>query len=176
MAAPDLSRSGTSRLKSRLQAKLPAPHFLFILLLTVAALAQESSGIMTPEVRRVGNRLACLCRSCKNTVGDCAMLHCEYCAPKRIKIAAMLAQGKSDQDVVDAIVGEEGRQALSVPPTQGFSLFAWTMPYIAVVLGLIAIWVFFRRFSARRHPMPAVDPAVLDHYHDRIEKDLAKLE
>src|SRR4051812_39022746 len=82
----------------------------------VAALAQEpkgvsESGIMSPDVRRVGMRLACLCRSCKNTVGDCAMLECGYCAPMRKRIAAMQASGQSDDAIVNAVVGENGKEA-----------------------------------------------------------------
>src|SRR5581483_12078834 len=101
------------------------------------ALAQEpkgvsESGIMSPEVRRCGMRLACLCGSCKNTVGDCAMLECHYCAPMRKRIAAMQAAGQSDDAIVNAIVAENGKQALAVPPTQGFALFAWATPYAAV--------------------------------------------
>jgi len=166
----------------------------FIALLAAAALAQEpasqpgghetagqpggmsASGIMPPGVRRVGQRLACLCRTCKNTVGDCPMLECGYSSPTRKRIAELQAAGKTDDEVVSAIVAQNGTEALAVPPTQGFSMFAWTMPYVAVVIGLFAIWAFVRRLSARRAPAPAVDPAILDRYHDKIEKDLEKLD
>jgi cytochrome c-type biogenesis protein CcmH/NrfF len=136
----------------------------------------SESGIMSPEVKRVGMRLACLCRSCKNTVGDCAMLECGYCAPMRKRIAAMQVSGHSDDSIVDAIVGENGKEALASPPTQGFSLFAWTAPFIAIAIGLIAIWAFIRRFSARPQPAGEIDSAILDRYHDRIEKDMSKLD
>ena len=136
----------------------------------------NESGIMSTAVRRVGMRLACLCRSCKNTVGDCAMLECGYCHPMRQRIAAMQAAGRTDDSIVGAMVAETGKEALAVPPTQGFALFAWTAPYIALAMGLIAIWAFVRRLSAKRKLAPAIDPAVLDHYHDRIEKDMAKLD
>jgi cytochrome c-type biogenesis protein CcmH/NrfF len=149
--------------------------------LATAALAQErqgvtESGIMSSDVRRCGMRLACLCRACKNTVGDCAMLECGYCAPMRKRIAAMQAAGHSDDSIVAAIVAENGKEALAAPPTQGFALFAWTAPFIAIFLGLIAIWAFIRRLSARNVPGSAVDSATLDRYHDRIESDLSKLE
>jgi cytochrome c-type biogenesis protein CcmH/NrfF len=153
---------------------------LLVLALAAVALAQEpvvgisESGIMSPPVRRVGMRLACLCRSCKNAVGDCAMLQCEYCAPMRRRIAEMQASGKSDDSIVAAIVAEHGKEALSAPPTQGFALTAWLMPFVAILLGLAAIWAFVRRLSAQRELAPAVDPAILDRYHERIEKDSAE--
>jgi cytochrome c-type biogenesis protein CcmH/NrfF len=164
---------------------------LFIALLAAVALAQEpatqpggheqpggmsESGIMSPSVRRVGGRLACLCRTCKNTVGDCPMLECGYSSPTRRKIAELQAAGKTDDEVVSAMVAQNGTEALSVPPTQGFSIVAWTMPYVAVVIGLFAIWAFLRRLSAQRKLAPVSDPAILDRYHDRIEKDLEKFD
>jgi cytochrome c-type biogenesis protein CcmH/NrfF len=137
----------------------------------------SESGIMSEDVKRVGMRLACLCHSCKNTVGDCAMLECGYCAPMRKRIAAMQASGQSDDAIVNAIVGENGKEALAVPPTQGFALFAWTAPYIAVGIGLIGIWAFIRRFSAKpQTAAPDIDPQILERYHDRIEQDLSKLD
>jgi cytochrome c-type biogenesis protein CcmH/NrfF len=149
-------------------------------LVSTATAQQEKgvseSGIMSPEVRRVGMRLACLCRSCKNTVGDCAMLECGYCAPMRKRIAAMQAGGQSDDAIVNAIVGENGKEALAVPPTQGFALFAWTAPYAAVVIGLVAIWAFVKRMSAKPAGAPEIDPEILERYHDRIEQDTSKLD
>lgn len=136
----------------------------------------SASGIMPPSVRRVGQRLACLCRTCKNTVGECPMLECGYSSPTRQKIADMQAAGKSDDEIVNAIVAQNGTEALAVPPSQGFSIVAWTMPYVAVVIGLFAIWAFVRRFSKRRAPAQEVDPAIFDRYHDRIEKDLEKFD
>jgi len=152
---------------------------LLVVALGAITLAQEpvgvsESGIMSAPVRRVGMRLACLCGSCKNTVGDCAMLQCEYCSPTRRRIAEMQATGKSDDSIVAAMVAERGRGALSAPPTRGFALTAWLMPFVAILLGLAAIWAFLRRLAAQRALAPAVDPAILDRYQERIEKDSAE--
>ena len=62
------------------------------------------------------------------------------------------------------------------PPTQGFALFAWTAPYLALLAGLVAIWAFVRRFSAKRAPAPEIDPKILERYHDRIEDEISKLD
>jgi cytochrome c-type biogenesis protein CcmH len=156
---------------------------LFIVALVAACAAPLCIGqdgdfqLVTPPIARVGKHLACLCGVCKNTVADCGMLACEYCSPTRAKIAAMQADGKSDDDIVAAIVKERGKQALSSPPTSGFSLLAWLMPFVALALGLAAITLFIRRFLVKPAvPGPDIDPALLDAYHDRIEKDLAKLD
>jgi cytochrome c-type biogenesis protein CcmH len=143
--------------------------------LALAALAQTSSGILTVDGRRVGAKLACLCGTCKNTVGDCPMLQCHYSSPAREKITAMQAEGKDDQSIIDAFVKESGVQALAVPPTEGFSLLAWTMPFVAVAFGLAAIWMVIRRYR-RPAPVAEVSSELLERYHDQIEKEITKLD
>ncbi|HLJ18084.1 MAG TPA: cytochrome c-type biogenesis protein CcmH [Bryobacteraceae bacterium] len=133
--------------------------------------------LITPPIQRVGSRLACLCGVCKNTVGDCAMLACEYCAPTRAKIAKWQTEGKSDDQIVAMVVKERGLQALSSPPSSGFSLLAWWMPVAALGLGLIVVTMVIRRFLRKpASSSTSLDPALLNAYHDRIEKDLAKLD
>jgi cytochrome c-type biogenesis protein CcmH len=146
--------------------------------LAAICLAQSSSTLLTPEIRRVGMRLACLCRTCNNTVGDCPMLQCHYSSPAKEKIAKMQAEGRSDDEVVKSFVAENGLEALSSPPTTGFSSLAWIMPWIAIGLGLGAVYLFIRRFHPKRAAAgaPEMDPEVLKHYRDNIDKDLDKLD
>ena len=152
----------------------------FILLAVVAGLliGQDGASLVTEPVRRVGSRLACLCATCRNTVGDCAMLECGYCKPARLKIAQMQAEGKSDDEIVASFVKENGMQALASPPTSGFSLLAWVIPFVAIGLGLVAIAWFVKKFGARRAPtsVPGMDEETLRRYQEQIEKDVAKLE
>jgi cytochrome c-type biogenesis protein CcmH/NrfF len=152
---------------------------LLIGALAAACLGQSSSQLLTPEVKRVGLRLACLCGACKNTVGDCPMLECHSAKPARVKIATLQKEGKSDDAIVQSFVSEQGNQALSSPPNEGFHLLAWWTPVAAIAVGLLGIYWFIRRYymkPAAVQPLPEVDPALLDKYHERIEKDLAKLD
>ena len=151
-----------------------------VLLAAVAGLlaGQDGATLITPAVRRVGARLACLCATCKNTVADCPMIECGYSKPARLKIARMQAEGKSDDEIVASFVKENGLQALASPPTSGFSLLAWVMPYVVIALGLVAIVWFVKRFGARRAAagVPELDEETLRRYREQIEKDVAKLE
>lgn len=156
-----------------------APRFLALLVLASLTMAQVSSELITPEIRRVGSRLACLCKSCKNSVGDCAMLACHYSKPAREKIRDQQAAGKTDDQIVQSFVDEQGRQALVVPPAEGFSGLAWWTPPFMVGLGLALIYWFIRRMSGASAPIaarPRVDDQMLNRYKDSIEKDLAKLD
>ncbi|MEO8028113.1 MAG: cytochrome c-type biogenesis protein CcmH, partial [Bryobacteraceae bacterium] len=149
---------------------------LLFLLLAAASIAQTSSELISPDVRRVGSRLACLCGSCKNTVGDCPMLQCHYSGPARERIGKLQGMGASDDNIVGDFVRDTGMQALSSPPTSGFQLLAWVTPFAAIFAGLIAIWLYMRRYRPSRPAAVEIDPAVLDQYRDRIEKDMAKLD
>ena len=138
----------------------------------------QAADVIPPEVRRVGARLACLCKTCRNTVGDCTMLECHYSKPARTKIAAMVGSGTSDDKVVDSFVKENGVQALAVPPAEGFNSMLGLMPWIMGGAGLLAIAWFINRSrgAAPKAEMQQIDSEVVDRYRERIEKESADLD
>jgi cytochrome c-type biogenesis protein CcmH/NrfF len=139
-------------------------------------MGESAMDVFPPEVRRIGGRLACLCRTCVNTVGDCPMLQCHYSSPARMRIIAMSKAGQPDDAIVDSFVKEQGIQALSAPPAEGFNLLVWIMPWAAAALGLGAIAWYVKRYSK---PAPIVElPAgTVDRFQahmDNLEKDMAE--
>jgi cytochrome c-type biogenesis protein CcmH len=137
----------------------------------------QAADVIPPEVRRVGARLACLCKTCRNTVGDCTMLECHYSKPARAKITTMVGSGSDDDKIVDSFVKENGVQALSVPPAEGFNSMLGLMPWIMGGMGLLAIaWFINRSKSAPRADMPQIDSEVVDRYRERIEKETSDLD
>jgi cytochrome c-type biogenesis protein CcmH len=150
---------------------------ILAVLLAAISLAQSSSQFQTEAVQRVGSRLACLCGGCNNTVADCQMLECHYSKPARERIAALQAQGKSDAEIIDVFVKEQGLRALAAPPAEGFNLLAWVMPFVAIAAGLAFVWMFIQRF---RKPEAAgramADAETLSRYQSRIDKDLTQLD
>ena len=150
----------------------------FLVLLVTAISLAQTSDLLDPRVRSVGEKLACLCGGCKNSVGSCPMLGCHYATPKRDQIKKALEEGKNDQQIVDAAVKEQGLQALVTPPAEGFNILAWVMPFVMMGLGLLAIGFFIRHMTAKRVAAgaPELHNEVLDRYHDQIEKESSKLE
>ena len=104
------------------------------------------------------------------------MLQCHYSSPAREKIAKLQDMGASDDNIVAGFVRDTGKQALSSPPTEGFNLLAWVTPFAAILAGLGGIFFYMRRYRPNQKPVTDIDPAVLDLYRDRIEKDMAKLD
>ncbi|MEO8130149.1 MAG: cytochrome c-type biogenesis protein CcmH [Bryobacteraceae bacterium] len=149
-----------------------------LLVLAAVCLPQSATQLVTPEIRRVGDKLACRCGVCNNTVATCQMLECHYSLPSRQKIAAMQKEGKSDETILAAFVKEGGISALSSPPAEGFNLLGYVMPIFGVVIGLGAILIFLRRSRRLETPatVPPLNNEMLTRYRDRIDKDMAKLE
>lgn len=155
----------------------PRPFSLKLVLtffgLLAAVFAQDPTSYLTPDVNRVGSRLACRCGGCRNTVGDCPMLHCGSSDPKRHRIFEMKQQGMSDDAIVNTFVKEEGIVALASPPTQGLGpIITWLGPGIALLLGfLIYSWYVRRNRKQPEQLMPA-DQAVLDRFQSQIDREL----
>lgn len=146
-----------------------------LFLLAGASLPQTPSQLVTPEIRRVGDKLACQCGHCKNTVASCQMIGCGFATPAREKIAAAQKAGQSDQSIIDGFVKEMGLVALAVPPAEGFNLLGWIMPFLGIALGLAAIGLYWKRF----HPVGSgavTEPVVDEKYRKRIEAEMADLD
>ncbi len=149
-----------------------------ILMLAAVCLPQTATQLVTPEIRRVGDKLACKCGVCNNTVATCQMLECHYSLPARQKIATLQQQGQSDETILASFVKESGIAALSSPPAQGFNILGYLMPMVGIVVGLGAIFLFMKRSKQKEIPatVPPLDNEMLARYQERINKDLAKLE
>jgi len=134
--------------------------------------AQDPTALMTPEVARVGNRLACRCGGCRNTVGDCPMIKCHSADPTRRRIHDMQAVGITDDQIVQAIVQEEGVVALASPPATGWGLLTWLGPGIALLLGFFVYTQWVRRNRALPVAMNAKDSALLERFRDQMDQEL----
>ncbi len=149
---------------------------LLLLVLAALSLAQTASQ-QAALAYRIGDKLACLCGTCNNTVANCPMLECHFAKPAKARIAALVAEGKSESEIIDVFKKQYGLQVLAAPPTTGFNLLGYVMPFVAIAAGLMVIWMFIRKF---RKPAPAAAPPQEDpdlaRYREQIEKDLSKLD
>jgi len=143
---------------------------LLAAVLAANCLAQTAADLVAPQVTRVADKLKCSC-GCNLTMA-CFMPPAGQCGTCRIgkeKIIAMQAQGKSDQQILDQFVQDNGKDVLAITP----GVVGFVTPYAALALGLGIVAFVIRRF--RQPPTatsPQVDPATIE----RIEKDLAKLD
>ena len=168
-----LTTPGSQVVARRWDVGAPVLLALLAVVLALVSPAQDATSYFTPDVTRVGDRLACRCGGCRNTVGNCPMMRCSSADPKRHRIAEMKRAGMSDDAIVNTFVREEGVVALSAPPAGSLGgLITWIMPGIALLVGLFIYWRFVR--ANRQIPLPASeqDLAELERYREQIESEL----
>ncbi len=152
-----------------------------VLLASLAALPALAQTPSVDEVNSVAKKLSC--PTCTGiNVADCPT---ETCAQWRSQIGQMLAQGKSEREILDYFSSRYGDQVLQVPPTRGFFVWVWVLPVAAIVVGLA--WLAFRMHGWARRPAAApadTAPPVAeadkaapagDEYLRRVQEDLEKL-
>lgn len=131
--------------------------------------AQTAVDLDSEPVNRVARKLSCTCgcaqdMTCKMEPG------CGVCKRAKTKIFAMETSGKSDSQILDAFVAENGKDILAITP----GLFGTAGPFVALSLGMIVVILVIRKYRKPRAAgdVPEIDPQVLE----RINKDMAKLD
>ncbi len=152
--------------------------FLFI---ASPALAQDPE----PNYDRINEIAEDLnCPTCTGiNLADCRTLTCEQW---REKIGDLVAEGYSDQEVLDYFSTQYGTQVLQEPPRSGFTLILWVLPVIAILAGgawlayVIRGWrkvepapvaVGSSPAAAAKPVQAAVDPPP-DDYLSQVDRDL----
>jgi len=148
---------------------------LFILTLAASPLgAQSAEELESPAVNRVAEKLLCPC-GCKMNM-TCRMdpYPCGTCWSNKKKILSMQKAGVSDGAILDQFKKDMGEDVVAVHP----GLLGSISFYAAAVIGLFLVLFMIRKY-ARPAPVVAQGPAVdamLDRYHEQIEKEVEKLE
>ena len=90
----------------------------------------------------------------------------------------MIGEGKTRAQIIAFYRHKYGEKVLSAPTTEGFNLLAWTMPFIALVLGGGLMALAFGRWrsnpqSAPAGSTPGTEPASFDsELRRKLEKEL----
>jgi cytochrome c-type biogenesis protein CcmH len=106
-----------------------------ILTLTiVTTISMRSARAAASNNQEIAEGLTCQC-GCGLTVANCNHPNCSFSVPMREHIDTMLAHGMGRAEIIAYFRKQYGEKILSAPTTQGFNLLAWTMPFVALVLG-----------------------------------------
>jgi cytochrome c-type biogenesis protein CcmH len=96
--------------------------------------------------------------------------------PAKRTIAEQVSQGMTKDAILASFVAKYGEKVLSAPTTTGFNLAAWITPFLALIVGGIAVGLISLRWSRQRPQQgtaekPEADPQA-DQYRDRLKKEL----
>jgi len=128
--------------------------------------AQETA----PTVESIGNKVMCTC-GCVAILNQCPHQGCSTHDEIQATIQKLIAQGKTEPEILDALVARYGMKILAAPPTKGFNIAAWVLPGLGLVFGLVVVVLITRRW---RRPTAAEAPG--RHTQQVDPKVLAALE
>jgi len=146
---------------------------LLLVAVAGACMAQTAGDLETPAVNRVAEKLNCPCGCMMNMACKMDPYPCGTCRKAKVKIFEMQGAGKSDQQIFDSFVAEDGKTILAVAPGFWGVAGIWT----AALIGLAMVVLAMRRYL-RHRPSPALAnaPEIDPETMARIEKDLNKLD
>jgi cytochrome c-type biogenesis protein CcmF len=160
---------------------------LFLTGLAAPVWAQHSeSGMTVPVVARtpiertMQKRLICMCRDCGRQL--LAACQCGYAFRMRAELAQLVADGKSEQEIVDYYLAKYGSQEpLAEPIDRGFNRLAWAVPYLLGAGGLALVGTVAVKWSRCRDtedakPVVAGDRVADSELESRLDDELRDLD
>ena len=94
---------------------------------------------------------------------------------ERAFINRLIDEGRSEEEVKDALVAEYGNEVLALPPSSGFSLSAYLVPIIAFLVAAAALAVGIVRWRrGGSGGAPGSGPGPSDEDAKRLDADLAR--
>lgn len=143
----------------------------------IAVLAVLSLGASDTNTRfnELGHKLMCTC-GCNQVLLECNHVGCPASDGMRKELMAAINRGDNDSLILQGFVQKYGNVVLAAPTTKGFNRVAWIMPYVALLLGMMGVYVLVRTWKLRRAPAPVidtsgVDAAQLEAYRHRVHEE-----
>ena len=127
---------------------------LALLLFAWAVQAREAAPMAADvaiEQRMVAITEELRCLVCQNE--SLAGSHADLAQDLRREIRKMIAEGKSDKEILDFMVARYGDFVRYRPPVKPTTWLLWGGPFVLLAGGLIALIAFLRR-RARSAPVP----------------------
>jgi cytochrome c-type biogenesis protein CcmH len=95
---------------------------------------------------------------------------------ERAFINRLIDEGRSEEEIKDALVVEYGDEVLALPPDSGFSLSAYLVPIVAFLIAAaaLAVGVLRWRRSGSDGAPPRQGPGPSGEDADRLDADLAR--
>lgn len=114
------------------------------------------------HAHQLGMKVRCMCGGCNDSAGGCYHVGgafsgpCDTALGMLKKIDARIAQGDSDDLIVQSFVQEYGQAVLTEPPHSGFGRVAWWIPALALIGGFALVLTVISRWRKQVLPEPAL--------------------
>ena len=154
-----------------------SPYVLAFLALLLPLFGVSPLAAQSARAKEVGQHIKCMCKGCDMTAGGCAHPGgafsgpCDSAKAELRQIDDLLAQGKSEQQIIEAFVAQYGTIAYVEPPKHGFGLVAWIMPFFYFLLGLALVVFIVRKWAMS----PASSsPAAVPTHNEALDRARAQ--
>ncbi len=158
------------------RSRIGAIVVLALLASVVAAGAQETPRLDEPIQRHPeGDAAISQLRS-----PFCPGLMLEVCPSPQAKLLrdsmeVMAWDGASSDSIVSWFLANHGEQYRAVPLTRGSGLFAWVMPPLALLGGLVIVALALKHFRGRREDQQPVQSELSEEDESVLEEALEEL-
>ena len=118
-----------------------------ILGIVLSAILLFASPVMadSPTVSSISGELVCQC-------GCGRVLNSHVCDTQEAMVTLIeqkLAQGQSEEEIIQFFVAQYGEQVLASPSKQGFNLMVWITPFAALLFGGGVIYIVLKKWVKR---------------------------
>jgi cytochrome c-type biogenesis protein CcmH len=137
-----------------------------------AALPDSTQNVADDEVRKISGQLIAPC--CWTMTADAHSSEIAY--DVRAQIRNALAQGKSEEEILQAYVSQYGERILAKPSKQSFNLLAWILPFAALLIGGWILWRFLHRHAAPPPASVIMTANPNDPYAQQMEQELKEFD
>lgn len=121
-----------------------------IIALVVAVPAQAAS------MFDVADKIMCQC-GCGAVLSECPHQDCGWGIPAKEFITQQLANGKTEQELIQYYVSQYGEKILAAPTKSGFNMAAWITPFAGLILGGVGLYYLVRLWARRREDEAAAE-------------------
>lgn len=116
-----------------------------------------------------------MCPVCGTLLG---LSHAPAAERQRVFIRKLIAEGRTKDEIKDALVAEYGGQVLAMPENRGIDVWAYAVPAIGLGLAVVGvIWaiIAWRRRRPDAGKEPEIDSPDPDE-KDRLDRDMARFD
>lgn len=149
--------------------------------LAASALTGVARGEEKTSVHDVASELMCQC-GCALTVAACQeAMECSIAGDIVQEIDRQIVAGKSKTEIQGYFATVYGEKVLALPKKSGFSLTAWTTPFLAISAGAVVLgivvwwWVKARSTPGPEEGAPPGSREELSRYEQQVDQDLKLL-
>jgi hypothetical protein len=141
---------------------------------------------VSDRAKQVGMKIKCMCGACDMAAGICSHPGGAFSGPCQAwalpalrEVDGLLAQGKTEQQIIDSFVAQYGPIIYAEPPKSGFSLVAWVMPTVYLVVGALVVIFMISRWLKRPAPKSAsggpppkpISPELLEQVRAQVARE-----